>query len=189
MTTTNTYNPLLSAFRELTTPQAFRWYRTQSKTIASGAKTIALRGFTTAQRLLSDSKPAAIAPHQEYAPAIAETIALAVQGDSGAVAGQEHALSEAEAIASEPELDDSESNADAPSDCIAFDEPEQEYASTEPQQAITQAEAIEPEPDFGDAIADDGEAGAALAWVDEALVDEDDTELRWTGEEEAEDEA
>jgi hypothetical protein len=90
MTTTNTYNPIFRAFRELTTPEAFRWYGTQAKTTATLAQTIAHYSFTTAQRLLSDSKPMAIAPavaepenakaqHQEYAQAEA----IAPEHDDG----------------------------------------------------------------------------------------------------------
>jgi hypothetical protein len=82
MTTTNTYNPIFRAFHELTTPEAFRWYGTQAKATATLAQTIAHYSFTTAQRLLSDRNPMAIAPavaelenaiapHQEYAQAIA----------------------------------------------------------------------------------------------------------------------
>jgi hypothetical protein len=56
MTTTNTYNPLLSAFRILTTPQAFRWYGTQAKATATLAPAIA-------------EPENAKAPHQEYAQA------------------------------------------------------------------------------------------------------------------------
>jgi hypothetical protein len=58
MTTTNTYNPIFRAFRELTSAQAFRWYLQQLQT------TVAL-----AQRLLNARKSVAKPQHQEYAPA------------------------------------------------------------------------------------------------------------------------
>jgi hypothetical protein len=121
MTTTQNYNPLLSAFRELTTPEAFRWYGTQAKATATLAQTIAHYSFTTAQRLLSDSKPMAIA---------------------SAIAEPENAKAQ-----------------------------HQEYA---------QAEAIAPERDFGEAIADDGEAALSVGAV--PLDDDDDTELRYWAE-------
>jgi hypothetical protein len=91
MTTTNTYNPIFRAFRELTTPQAFRWYGTQAKATATFAKAIAYYSFTTARHLLSDRKPVAIAAIAE--PEFAQTIAPAVQDDSDAVAGFENAIS------------------------------------------------------------------------------------------------
>jgi hypothetical protein len=72
MTTTNTYNPIFRAFRELTTPEAFRWYGTQAKTTATLAKTIAFRSITTAQRLLSDSFAQRFRHRFAIAPAIAE---------------------------------------------------------------------------------------------------------------------
>ncbi len=133
MTTTNTYNPIFRAFRELTTPQAFRWYGAQAKATATLAQTIAFRSFTTAQRLLSDHKPIAIA---------------------SAVA--------------EPE--------NAESLCVTA---LQELAIAE-QQEHAQAKAIAPEPDFGEAIADDGEAALAVSAV--PLDDDDDTELRYWAE-------
>jgi hypothetical protein len=192
MTTTQNYNPIFRAFRELTTPEAFRWYCTQAKATATLAQTIAHRSFTTAQRLLSNSKPMAIAAiaEQEYAQAITP----AVQDDGDAVAGlknaeslseaialeQEHALSEATepeespvsndweeiapATAPGPELDDGEC------DRIAIDELEQAISSTELQQASA------------DEIANDGETEAEQAWVNSALLDDDDTERRyWAG--------
>jgi hypothetical protein len=219
MTTSKHYNPLFSALRELTTPEAQRWYRAQAKTTATLAQTIAHYSFTTAQRLLSNSKSVALAAIAE--PERAQTIAPAVQDDSAAVAGlenaissqQEHAQTEAteaqglsvpdgwEAIEAndtavdELEQADAEWEAIAPAtapeqeqddsegDRIAIDEPEQAISSTELQQAInlSEAEAIAPEPDFGEAIADDGET--ELAWVDDArLDDEDPTERRfWAG--------
>jgi hypothetical protein len=120
MTTTNTYNPIFCAFRELTTPEAFRWYGTQAKATATLAQTIAHHSVTTAQRLLSDSNPMAIAP---------------------AVAEPENAIAQ-----------------------------HQKYA---------QAEAIAPEPDFGEVIADDGDAALAVGAVP---LDDDDTELRYWAE-------
>jgi hypothetical protein len=62
MTTTQNYNPLRNALVELTTTEALRWYRTQAKTTATLAQTIAHYSFTTAQRLLSDRYRFAIAP-------------------------------------------------------------------------------------------------------------------------------
>lgn len=98
MTTTNTYNPIFRAFRELTTPQAFRWYGTQAKATATLAKAIAHYSFTNAQRLLSDSKPAAIAP------AIAESEnAPTRQDDSDAVVGLENAMLTLQESASQQE--------------------------------------------------------------------------------------
>jgi hypothetical protein len=173
MTTTNTYNPLLSALRELTTPEAFRWYGTQAKATAALAQTITHYSVTTAQRLLSDSNPVALAAVAE--PESAESLCEAI----------------APAIEPEPELDDGEC------DCIANDEPEsamltlQESASTEPQQArathqeytLSDAEAIAPEPDFGEAIACDGETELAVGAVPlDDNDDDDDTELRYWAE-------
>jgi hypothetical protein len=206
MTTTQNYNPLRNALVELTTPEAQHWYRTQAKTTATLAKMIAHYSFTTAQRLLSDRKPVALAAIAE--PELAQTIAPAVQDDGDAVAGlenailtlpesaleQEHALSEATepeespvsndweeiapATAPEPEPDDSEGDANAPRVRIAIDEPEQAIASTELKQAISlsDAETNAPEPD-------DGEAITELSGVDEALLDDEDpTERRyWAG--------
>jgi hypothetical protein len=183
MTTTNKYNPLLSAFRELTNPEAFRWYLAQAQATATLASTIARYSFTTAQRLLSDSSSIALAPAvAEPEKAIASTIALAVQDD--AVAGIENAIapSEAETVAPtiEPELNDSES------DRISIDELRQVIALP---QEYAQAEAKAPEADCGEATAADD--AADLAWFDAVSLDvEDDTELRpWTGEDDAEDEA
>jgi hypothetical protein len=90
MTTTNTYNPIFRAFRELTSAQAFRWYLQQLQTTATLAQTIAHYSFTTAQRLLSDRKPVALAAIAE--PELAQTIAPVVQDDSAAVAGLENAM-------------------------------------------------------------------------------------------------
>jgi hypothetical protein len=174
MTTTQNYNPLRNALVELTTPEAQRWYRTQAKTTATLAQTIAFRSFTTAQRLLGNSKPVALAAIAE--PEFAQTIAPAVQDDSDTVAGLENAIapSEAETIAlataPEQELDDRESDANAPRVRIAIDELEQAIA---PYQKYAQAETIALELDLGDAIAVDGDAD------DVALDDDDDdTELR-----------
>jgi hypothetical protein len=199
MTTTQNYNPIFRAFRELTTPEAFRWYGTQAKTTATLAQTIAFRSITTAQRLLSDSHRFAIAPAISE-PENAKAPHPLVQDDSNAVVGlenaispqQEHASTEAtepeespvsndwEAIAPatapEQEQDDSEG------DRIAIDEPEQAIASTELKQAISlsDAETNAPEPD-------DSDADAAFTWVDDARLDDDDTELRpWAGEDDAE---
>jgi hypothetical protein len=66
MTTNPTYNPLLSALRELTTPEAFRWYSTQVKATAALAYTIA----TEAKHLL---KPTSAMPEQA-SPEIAEAV-------------------------------------------------------------------------------------------------------------------
>jgi hypothetical protein len=149
------------------------------KTTAALAQTIAHYSITTAQRLLSNSHRFAIAPAvAEPENAIASTINPAVL--ENAIAPSE-AQTIAPTIAPEPELDDSES------DHIAIDEPEQamltlqESASTEPQQAIalSEAEAIEPEPNFGEAIADDGDAALSVGTVP---LDDDDTELRYWAE-------
>jgi hypothetical protein len=97
MTTSKHYNPLFSALRELTTPEAQRWYRAQAKTTATLAQTIAHYSFTTAQRLLSDSFAQRLRHRFAFAPAIAEqeyaqTITPAVQDDSDAVARLENAM-------------------------------------------------------------------------------------------------
>jgi hypothetical protein len=165
MTTTNTYNPIFRAFRELTTPQAFRWYGTQAKATATLVSTIALRSYSTTQRLLNTSNPMAIT-------AIAEP--EQVMGKTEATEAQDLPVPDGwEAI----EADDS-----------TVDEPEQAIASTELQQAIalSEAETNAPEPDIGEAIAD--VADAEMSGADEALLDDEDpTERRyWSGEDGAE---
>ena len=178
MTTTQNYNPLLSALRELTSAQAFRWYGTQAKTTATLAQTIAFRSFTTAQRLLSDSNPVAIAPavvepenakapHQEYAQA------EATEAQDLPVPDGWEAIEADDTMQAQLELDDSAS------DCLAIDEPEQAIASTELQQAIAphqeyaKDKTIALEPDFDNAIAGDSEA---------VPLDDEDTELRYWAE-------
>jgi hypothetical protein len=115
MTTTQNYNPLLSALRELTTPEAFRWYGTQAKATATLAQTIALKGFTTAKHWFSPSPSAiasavaepenAIAMPSAIAPTetIAQTIAPVVQDDGDAVVGLENAMLTLPESALEPE--------------------------------------------------------------------------------------
>jgi hypothetical protein len=110
---TNTYNPIFRALRELTTPQAFRWYGTQAKATATLAQTIALKGFTTAKHWFSCgaiasavadpenaiAMPSAIAPTET----IAQTIAPVVQDDGDAVVGLENAMLTLPESALEPE--------------------------------------------------------------------------------------
>jgi hypothetical protein len=163
MTTTQNYNPLRNALVELTTTEALRWYRTQAKTTATLAQTIAFRSITTAQRLLSDRHRFAIAPAIAE-PELAKAPHPAVPDDGDAVVGLENAISPQQEYASTeatepeespvsndweeiaptiaPEPDDSEG------DRIAIDELEQAISSTELQQAITlsDAEAIELKP-------------------------------------------
>jgi hypothetical protein len=72
MTTNTTYNPLLSALRELTTPEAFRWYSTQAKAKAALAQMIALRGITLVKHLL---KPTSAMPKKTEAEQVPEVFA------------------------------------------------------------------------------------------------------------------
>jgi hypothetical protein len=72
MTTNATYNPILSALRELTTQEAFRWYSTQAKATAALAHTIALRSIAIVQPLL---KPTSAMPKKTEAMQVVEAIA------------------------------------------------------------------------------------------------------------------
>jgi hypothetical protein len=94
MTTTNpAYNPLLSALRELTTPDARRWYLQQAKATAALAQTIALRSIAVVQPLL---KPTSAIPRKTEAMQVVEAIAqpepipaLDAEVDASAIAEDE----------------------------------------------------------------------------------------------------
>jgi hypothetical protein len=201
MTTTQNYNPIFRAFRELTTPEAFRWYRTQAKTTATLAQTIALKGFTTAQRLLNASKPMAIAPAVAE-PENAKAQHPVVQDDGAVVAVSENAIAPQQEYASTEATEaqdlpvpDGWEAIEANDTAVA--EPEQADAGWEaiaPSETETIAPATAPEPELddseGDRIAIDeleqaiaGEADAELSGADEALLDDEDpTERRyWAG--------
>jgi dsDNA-binding SOS-regulon protein len=70
MTTTKSYNPILRAIRELTTPQARRWYWQQLQTTATLAQTLTRRSLATTRHLLDASKPALIAAVAEPEQAV-----------------------------------------------------------------------------------------------------------------------
>jgi hypothetical protein len=186
MTTTNTYNPIFRAFRELTSAQAFRWYLQQLQTTATLAQTIAHYSFTTTQRLLSDSFAQRFRHRFAIAPAIAEPeLAKAphpvVQDDGKPAAVLENAIAASLQIAlteaaESPVSDDWEEKATHQEYATTIEpEPEQDdsegdrIAIDEPEQAISLSDA--------EAIADDSKADAEMAWGDDArLDDEDDAE-------------
>jgi hypothetical protein len=70
MTTTKSYNPILRAIRELTTPQARRWYWQQLQATATLAQTLTHRSLATTRHLLDVSKPALIAAVAEPEQAV-----------------------------------------------------------------------------------------------------------------------
>jgi hypothetical protein len=198
MTTTQNYNPIFRAFRELTTPEAQRWYRTQAKATATLAQMIAHYSFTTAQRLLSDRKPMAIAPaiaEPENAKAPHPVVQddgkpAAVLENAIAASQQEYALPEVTRAQDLPVPDGWEA---IKADDTVVDELEQAEVGWE---EIAPAIAPEQEQDDSEgnrnaidepeqAIA--GETDAELSWVEDApLDDEDPTERRyWSGEDDA----
>jgi hypothetical protein len=206
MTTTQNYNPIFRAFHELTTPEAFRWYGTQARATATLAQTIAFRSVTAAQRLLSNRHRFAIAPAVAE-PENAKAPHPAVQDDGDAVAVSENAIAPQQEYASTEATEaqdlpvpDGWEAIEANDTAVA--EPEQADAGWEakatrqeyaPSETVTIAPAIEPELNDSecDRIAIDeleqaiaGEAEPELAWVDEALLDDEDpTERRyWSGE-------
>jgi hypothetical protein len=71
MTTTKSYNPIHRAIRELTTPQARRWYWQQLQTTATLAQRIGQQGLTLARHWLNASRGqvAVVEPVQDDAPA------------------------------------------------------------------------------------------------------------------------